>query len=139
MDEITLKTELKWLEKAPRAELQAEWERIFGIKPPHRCSMDVLRGNLALHLQGGLSEATQARLRELYAHYKANPNYRPHAYTPDIKPGTKLLREWRGNVYEVMVLDKGYEFKGHLHTSLSEITRLITGTRWNGKRFFGIK
>jgi hypothetical protein len=139
----TLKSETSRIERASRQALQEEWFHLFGQRPPHRCSLDILRGNLLLNVREKygecLSDDDKKSLRRTYAQFKKSPHYRPHAYTPDIKPGTKFVREWRGDVFEVMVLDKGYEFQGRLYTSLSEITRLITGTRWNGKKFFGVR
>jgi hypothetical protein len=55
-----------------------------------------------------------------------------------IKPGSRLLREWRGVMHEVVVTPDGYLWKGEVHASLSAIARAITGTSWNGWRFFGI-
>ncbi len=56
-----------------------------------------------------------------------------------ILPGTILRREWRGNLYEVMTLEDGFAYEGQTYKSLSEIARLITGTRWNGPAFFGLR
>jgi hypothetical protein len=53
------------------------------------------------------------------------------------KPGTRLIREWRGQTHEVTVLDEGYEWQGVRYRSLSPIARAITGSRWSGPRFFG--
>jgi hypothetical protein len=56
-----------------------------------------------------------------------------------IKPGTKLIREWKGRVHEVTVLDDTYIWSGKPYRSLSQIARAITGTRWSGPRFFGLE
>ena len=56
-----------------------------------------------------------------------------------IKPGTKLIREWKGRVHEVIVLDDTYIWSGKPYRSLSQIARAITGTRWSGPRFFGLE
>lgn len=134
---VTLKDEETRISKASRNALQEDWYNLF------ERNLDILRGNLILNVREkygeGLSEDDKKSLRRTYAQFKKSPHYRPHAYTPDIKPGSKFVREWRGNVFEVMVLDKGYEFQGRLYTRLSEITRVITGTRWNGKKSFGVK
>ena len=52
--------------------------------------------------------------------------------------GTRLLREWQGRVHEVLILDKGVEYRGKAWPSLSAVAREITGTRWSGPRFFGL-
>jgi len=57
---------------------------------------------------------------------------------PTLKPGTRLVREWRDQVHLVNVEANGYEYKGGRYKSLSQIARLITGTRWSGPLFFGI-
>ena len=54
-----------------------------------------------------------------------------------MKSGTRLLREWNGKVHEVIVLEKGVEYRNKLWHSLSAVAREITGTRWSGPRFFG--
>ena len=56
----------------------------------------------------------------------------------EIKPGTKLIRDYKGKKYGVIRTEKGYEYSGKFYKSLSAIANLITGTRWNGKRFFGL-
>jgi hypothetical protein len=56
-----------------------------------------------------------------------------------IKPGTRLIRAWRGERHQVTVLEHGFEYRGERHVSLSAIARAITGTRWSGPAFFGLK
>jgi Protein of unknown function (DUF2924) len=56
-----------------------------------------------------------------------------------IKPGTRLIRQWQGKSYKVTVAKSGFEYDGQWYASLSEIARLITGTRWSGPLFFGLK
>ena len=56
-----------------------------------------------------------------------------------IKPGTRLIREWHGEVHDVLVLEEGFAFRGRVHRSLTAIAREITGTAWNGHRFFGLR
>ena len=58
---------------------------------------------------------------------------------PELKPGTRLVREWQGQTYEVLVLDEGFSWQGTQHRSLSAIARKITGTAWSGPLFFGVK
>jgi hypothetical protein len=58
---------------------------------------------------------------------------------PSIRPGTRLVRQWRDEVHLVNVEANGYEYQGAKYQNLSEIARLITGTRWSGPAFFGIK
>jgi hypothetical protein len=58
---------------------------------------------------------------------------------PKMKTGTRLLREWRGQTHEVIAMEAGYEYRGVSYRSLSEIARKVTGTRWSGPAFFGLK
>jgi hypothetical protein len=57
----------------------------------------------------------------------------------DLPVGTKLTREWRGVRYEVETVERGVAYAGERYASLSEVARLITGSRWNGPRFFGLR
>ncbi len=83
---------------------------------------------------GGLSART---IRALKA--AAKPGAAPAAATRPPGPGTRLIREWNGILHEVEVLDDGYLWRGQRHRSLSAIARAITGTKWSGPRFFGLK
>jgi hypothetical protein len=87
---------------------------------------------------GGLSTATRKRLNELSRKFEANANAHL-SDVPRIKPGTRLIRDWRGQTHRVTVLEKGFEYAGKRHASLSRIARLITGTRWSGPLFFGLR
>ena len=83
--------------------------------------------------------AARGKLRSLAQKYAENPQYVP-VDVPRLKPGTSLTRIWKGVRYEVRVLaDGGYRYRGTDYDSLSEIAREITGTRWSGPRFFGLK
>ena len=64
---------------------------------------------------------------------------KPESGKPNLKPGTRLIREWEGEAHEVTVLEKGFRWRGQKYASLSPIAREITGTRWSGPRFFGLK
>ena len=64
---------------------------------------------------------------------------RPKLTATRLKPGTRLVREWRGEIHQVTVLDDGLEYRGSHYDSLSEIARSITGTRWSGPLFFGLR
>jgi hypothetical protein len=87
---------------------------------------------------GGLNNAQVRRLRQLASALETNPNATVSS-RPPIKPGTRLVREWKQQVHTVEVDAGGYQYKGARYESLSEIARLITGTRWSGPLFFGLK
>ncbi len=105
-------------------------------------SAEYLRLTIAYRLQeqafGAHSPDTKQKLRQLISAFKRNPN---HQLTPnlDLKPGTLLEREWQGTRHRVRVLDDGFEYSGERFASLSEIARKITGTRWSGPLFFGLR
>jgi hypothetical protein len=87
---------------------------------------------------GGLSEPCCRRLRQLASAFEADPNAAVST-RPPIKPGTRLVRQWKEQVHVVEVEMEGYAYKGTRYKNLSEIARLITGTRWSGPLFFGLK
>jgi hypothetical protein len=87
---------------------------------------------------GSLSATSERQLRQLEAAVAGNLNLKTSS-APKIQPGTRLVREWQNQVHLVNVEAKGYEYRGARYHSLSEIARLITGTRWSGPLFFGLK
>ncbi|MEQ8396786.1 DUF2924 domain-containing protein [Thalassobaculum sp.] len=122
--------------------LLQEWKRLFRRPPPERISRSLLELGIAWKLQeatlGGLSRATIRRLTgKPGSDEGAGPNLEPRSIT--LKPGSRLVREWRGEIYDVLVVDGGYEWRGQRWISLSVIAREITGTRWSGPRFFGLE
>ena len=97
---------------------------------------------LAYRLQevafGGLKPATRRRLQQIAKALAADPRA-SIVDSPSIKPGTRLVREWKGRPHTVTVVEDGFQYSGKRYSSLSEIARLITGTRWSGPLFFGLK
>ena len=118
------------------------WKQLFNVSPSPKLRRDLMIPILAFRLQeqafGSLGARTHNRLRDLSrAFEKDSDSAIPSA--PAIKPGTRLVRQWRDQVHLVNVKTNGYEYQGTRYQSLSEIARLITGTRWSGPLFFGIK
>ena len=137
----TLAADLAALEEFSRGELRQRWEDLYGTPCPLRMSSSLMRRAVAYRIQeralGGLNRATRRRLDRATANLAAG---RPLAApAPKIKPGTRLLREWQGVVHEVIVLERGVEYRDQTWPSLSAVARDITGTRWSGPRFFGLK
>jgi hypothetical protein len=123
--------------------LKARWRELFGTEPP-AYNRRFLESRLAYRIQelayGGLKPETIERLEALGEQLDGgNPIVR--RTRTDMKPiaGTRLIREWKGVEHCVTVLDDSYEYQGRPFKSLSAIARAITGTRWNGLVFFGIK
>ena len=118
------------------------WRQLFRREPPLEMRKDLLLRIVAYRLQeqefGGLSEPGCRLLRQLARTFEADPNAVVSA-RPPVKPGTRLVRQWKEQVHVVEVEPEGYAYKGARYESLSEIARLITGTRWSGPLFFGLK
>ena len=131
---------LKQLPTMDRPGLQRLWQETFG-KPPHpKLRRDLLVPILAYRIQeseyGGLKASTRKYLQKLAARTETG---RPMPLPTRIKPGTKLLREWRGEIYEVLVTAAGFEYRGNGYKTLSEIATFITGSKWSGPLFFGLR
>ncbi len=137
----SLTDRLAELETLSTAELCARWQRASGRPAPKR-ARDLLLRALAYRLQekaeGGLSKAARRRLGKL-AGLKGEASQPPVPPSPRLRPGSRLVREWRGEAHQVTVLEKGFEYGGAPYGSLSQIAREITGTRWSGPRFFGLR
>ena len=121
--------------------LKERWRALYGSLPPSRLGRALMIRAIAYRMQeqalGGLGQATRRRLARAAAEVGAGraPSPPPSA----IKPGTRLLREWQGVVHEVIVLENGVRYRGETWNSLSAVARAITGTRWSGPLFFGLK
>lgn len=118
------------------------WRQLFRKEPPPETRKDLMLRIVAHRLQeqefGGLSEANCRRLRQLANIFEADPDA-VVSTRPRIKPGTRLVRQWKEQVHVVEVQAEGYAYRGSRYENLSEIARLITGTRWSGPLFFGLK
>ena len=117
------------------------WKEHFGASPPTPVRRDMMIPILAYRIQEkafrSLSAGARNRLRQLAKGFADN-SAEVELHKPTLKPGTRLVREWRGEVHLVNVEANGYEYKGGRYKSLSQIARLITGTRWSGPLFFGL-
>ena len=133
---------LALLPSMSKAQLLALWKQLLRIPPPRQVRRDLFVRLLAYRMQeqayGGLSPATRKRLSDLARKFQTDPNAALSG-APRIKPGTRLIRDWRGQSHRVTVLDNGYEYAGKRYSSLSQVARLITGTRWSGPLFFGLR
>jgi Protein of unknown function (DUF2924) len=125
-----------------RPALAELWRQLFKKEPSPDLRKDLLLRIVSHRLQeqqfGGLSEATCRRLRQLASTFEANPKAKISS-RPSVKAGTRLVRQWKEEVHVVEVEAEGYAYRGKRYDSLSELARLITGTRWSGPVFFGIK
>ena len=123
-------------------DLRREWSLLFGTVPPAAARQDYLARAIAYRMQadlyGGLSSATLRRLKKLCVDMTADPENASVA-KPMFKSGTRILREWHGEMHEAIVVSNGFLYNGETYKSLSMIARKITGTRWSGPVFFGLK
>ena len=137
-----VEAELDRLAVMPIAQLRARYREVFRADPPKAFGPDLLRRSIAHRIQekayGGLSRSAQRLLDQMMKAYAAKPNGKI-VLPRRIKPGSVLVREWKGKSHRVMVLAEGFAYDGETYGNLSEIAVLITGTRWNGPRFFGLR
>lgn len=115
----------------PLADLRVEWERRYGAAPRHR-SAELLRRVLAWRVQADVFGGLDATTRKLLVREDLPLRIAP-------PPGMRLAREWAGRTHEVVVIESRVVYDGKTWGSLSEVARHITGMRWNGPRFFGLR
>lgn len=120
-------------------ELKAEWARRYGTPAPN-LSPELLRLGIGYQLQeqkhGGISRGTRTLLRQVAARARESGDKKP--MPRKLTPGTRLVRDWHGVGHTVIVLDDGFEYDGQHWKTLTAVARAITGTHWNGPRFFGL-
>ena len=131
------------LKSAPMADLKATWRDLFGKEPPP-FNRRYLESRLAYRIQelayGGLKPETVERLEALADDLDDDRSkVRRHGTNSRPIAGTQLVREWQGVEHRVTVTDGGFLHQSKPYKSLSAIARAITGTRWNGWVFFGLK
>src|SRR6202048_2351394 len=123
-------------------ELRGEWRRLHRAPPPMRLSRDLLLRGITYKLQerplGGLSKSIIRKLERLNLDSEASDSQKP-APPISLKAGTRLVREWRGVTYTVLVHAGGFEWNGRRYRSLTIVAREITGAHWSGPRFFGLR
>ena len=126
-----------------RTQLFDTWARVVGKPMVRRASRELLVSAIAWHLQarqhGGLTPAVQRKLERLAAAIDRGEPVRPLTALDRLRPNMSLERGWRGETHSVTVLADGFAYRGQRYRSLSQIARLITGTRWNGPAFFGLR
>jgi hypothetical protein len=130
------------LKSMPVPGLKARWRELFDTEPP-AYNRRFLESRLAYRIQelafGGLKPETVERLAALAESLDRRPTKRARVAQDRPITGTQLIRDWQGIEHSVTVRDEGYEYRGRPYKSLSAIARLITGVRWNGWVFFGLK
>jgi len=139
------KTSREALSRLPKLdiyELREEWRCLYKADVSPHLSRELLIRAVAYRMQevalGGLRPEPLRQLRQIAQELKQTGAV-AKCFRPQLKPGTRLIREWRGRTYEVVVLDDGLSWQGTRYRSLSAIARKISGTAWSGPLFFGLK
>ena len=134
--------EIEELQKSTSSNLKQRWTALYGTAAPRRISRDLLIRALAYRIQekalGGLKPSTRRLLAKVATDASARRSIQV-APEPSLKPGTVLLREWHGTQHQVIVRENGVVFNGKPYKSLSQVAYRITGTKWSGPLFFGLK
>jgi hypothetical protein len=122
------------------AQLVAEWHRVHKSPAP-AMTPDLLRRGIAYRLQeqvhGGLKPSIKRELERIGGQFDRTDPVAVASML--IKPGTRLVRDWGGATHHVLVDEHGFTYRDQRYSSLSEIASTITGTKWSGPRFFGLK
>lgn len=132
---FALDAELARVPSLTTEQLRSAWRAAMGFDPPPSLSRDLIARVLSHRLQeqtlGGLSPRLRKTVDAIGKSDKATEQ--------QIKPGSLLVREYDGKLHEVRVAPDGFSWQGDSYASLSAIARKITGTKWNGPRFFGLR
>jgi hypothetical protein len=151
-DEIErLKSEIERIKAFDLDGLRVQWRNVFAKRAPKTLPRSLLVRALAYRVQAdALGDLDLEVLRVLQGFTARHAPLRRQERedgrsgaassrsSPRIKPGSVLVREWAGCVHRVMVLEVGFAWEGKTYRSLSHVARAITGTQWNGRRFFGV-
>ena len=131
--------QLEELRSCSSSSLREQWRTVFRTVAPDMAP-DLMRRAIAWRLQervhGGLASSVMKTIAALQVSLTRDGDI---TVAPALKPGTRLVREWHGRTYHVLVCDEGYEYDQRRYRSLSQIAREITGAAWSGPRFFGLK
>jgi hypothetical protein len=143
----TLEGEIAQMRNLDVKGLRLRWQSQFRRQAPSHLPRHLLLAVMAYQLQadqlGDLATDTVHLLKQIASKGTSEAALRLTSdfdrCRADLKPGTILVREWKGRSHRVMVVDGGFAWNGRTYDSLSKIARAITGTRWNGPRFFGLR
>lgn len=132
-----IKDQIDELARFSRKKLLHRWQELYGKTAPSGLRRELMIPFLAYRIQekayGGLSSKTRAQLKSVLRNSQSGRSRRH-----EMKVGTQFIRRCGGATHVVSVIETGFEYRGKNYRSLSEIARLITGTRWSGPAFFGL-
>ena len=139
--ETTVTAQVASIMKMNNRELSTLWQELLGKKAP-ALHTKILRQRLAWKVQelalGGLSEIAQKRLQQVKLAISKGRKI-PQKRNCELPPGTRLVKEYHGEEHSVLVTPEGLEYRGQIYRSLTQIACLITGSKWNGPAFFGLR
>jgi Protein of unknown function (DUF2924) len=137
-----ISSQINTLRSLSRQRLLELWQKLYGKASPPEIRRELMVPFLAYRMQekqyGGLKASTRSEVRRIARALERKPSVELRI-RPRIKPGTRLCRRWRGKMHEIFVTESGYEYCGVSYRSLSQVARKITGTRWSGPAFFGLR
>lgn len=144
LDQKSLDVEITRLRDLDVGELRSRWHTVFRRRPPPHLSHRVLFRVLAYRIQADRLGDLDSESQRLLDHAASPENSGQRAVdlsrrTVALRPGTVLGREWNRRMYRVKVLADGYAWNGKTYPNLSKVAFAITGTRWNGPKFFGLR
>ena len=132
---------LSYLDDMTPAELRSEWRDCWR-KPAPEIGPDLLRRGIAWKRQsrihGDLPPHARREIEAVLGRLSAGKSAVDDERI-SLRPGTRLVREWRGTMHQVVVLERGYEHEGRHYSSLTQVASAITGAHWSGPRFFDVK
>ena len=143
-DRKTIEVEIARMRDLDLGDLQSRWHTVFRRRPPPHLPRHLLFRVLAYQLQadvlGDLDGESQRLLdRAASPEDAGHPAVTISHRTTDLRPGTVLGREWQGKMHRVAVLTDGFAWNGKTYPSLTKVAFAITGTRWSGPKFFGLR
>ena len=134
---------LSELDRLSRTQLLDRWRELYRKPAPTGLRRELMIPFLAYRIQenleGGLSAAAKVLLKSAKRQVQRTSCAGNRNTRGPMKPGTRILRRWKGAIHEVDVTETAYQYRDHEYRSLSEIARIITGTRWSGPAFFGLR
>ena len=142
-DPKKLASQLEQLRELNPEQIREQWRILFGAEPPPTLHGSLLVQGIAYRLQekalGGLKPATVRLLEQIADDAAGRRQLSATPQTIRLNPGTMLILEWHGTQHQMSVLEDGFLYRAKRYSSLSQIARTITGSRWSGPLFFGLK
>lgn len=139
-DDLAVIKQVMTLQNMDSDELTSLWSKFFDF-PPEISSKEYMMGRLAYKIQemayGDTDPGTEEKIKECMKKVQRPLDKKTRKFMPMI--GTQIKKEYRGELHEVLVVPEGFSYKNEVFKSLSAIAAKITGTKWNGPKFFGVK